>query len=79
MRTVTVAKRMPQPGKKSGWSSVCQTGYRPRSWSAYNPIYMRMRSAVVLIPSSMLAYRQTCVYIQRKKPPSVSNQNFSGN
>lgn len=32
--TVTVVNSMPEPGKKSGSSRLCQTGYRPRSRSA---------------------------------------------
>jgi len=32
--TVTVAKRIPDPGKKSGWSRLCHIGYLPRSASA---------------------------------------------
>jgi hypothetical protein len=32
--TVIVTKTIPDPGKKFGWSKLCQTGYRPRSESA---------------------------------------------
>jgi len=32
--TVTVAKRIPDPGKRSGWSKLCHIGYLPRSASA---------------------------------------------